>query len=186
MSLQENTPSGELGAKDFGKLDCQIDSTFDAEDAIEALESKVAEKREAVSEWNERVAAFRDKTEKPLPVSAFKNHPAYGDLVPILKCIFLGATEEEASEHVAKTLSKISVPEGGAILFDGKSREVFQAWMDAADRTRKVASERGDIATCALADQNLEWGSHLDFLFWDDGVAPSLPVTVAIREARYD
>jgi hypothetical protein len=186
MLEQENAPSGELEAEEIGKLDCQFDSTFSIEEAREALAPQVAEKREAVAEWNDRVSSFRDKTEKPLPVSAFKNHPAFGDLVPVVKGIFVGVGDEEISDHVALTLSKVSKTDDGSIRWAGGDRGDFRANIALNERARRVASERADWVQVGRADQNLEWGSHLDFLLWDEDFAPNLPVTVAIREARYD
>ncbi|MBE9636541.1 hypothetical protein [Salipiger mangrovisoli] len=186
MLDQKETPSGELGAqemKDNGTYGFDITDTFDC--TIEAFEAVVDAKRAEVAKWNDRVAAYREKTDKPLPRSAYREHPAFCDLYDICALTYVGGDEEEIRDHVAITLSKVSKSDDGSLLFDGRGRDMVKAWMDAAVRTRNVASERGDIATCGAADQIAEWAGYLDCLLWEEGPVAYIPAAIAIREAQY-
>lgn len=185
MLDNEKAPQPKLEGATHDQYEYINLSMFDCADAKEALEASVGKKREAVQDWNERVEAFRSQTDAAIPTYRFKEHSAFADLKSIIEMIFIGAEEDETGDYVSRILSKVSKDQDGTILFDGKGRKTFHAWIDAARRARIAASERGDIAGCGLADQNFQLGSYLDCIFWEDGPVSQIPVSIAVREAEY-
>lgn len=185
MLDKEKAPQPKLEGENMDQYEHLNLSTLGCADAKEALEAAVSKKRESVRAWNERVQAFRAATDAPIPVNRFKEHPAFADLKSIVEMIFVGAEEDEASEYVSMLLSKISKDEIGAVLFDKKPRNVVKAWADASYRASEIASRRGDISGCAVADQNFQLASYLEFVLWEDGPVSQIPVSIAVREAEY-